>query len=477
MFNIPPDTCPFVDSQVGNEIIPYGLAMTQANSPKISSSSFAPIIVCIIDSGIDRNAADLAYLNASKTKQQLRGCVPEDALDPGGCNLPTLQDSIGQGTAVAGIIAAKGGNNKGVAGVLPNGTDIYSVRVYDKSVGNVEGLGGDRMRAYTVCEGHLRGRIAATGDPYRMVVLVNIATPEPYEPQEGYFSEQDWLSTASTADDIMFVAPGTAIAPAAAPATAGGRDGQADVYPAKLQGVLSVGAVDCKGAAAASSSMPAWINITAPGVDVLSITPSRSSSQAALLTIAKPQPSSGSSSGFSSKLQASCLLKLQSGEAKHWTGNACIPPKCSQNSICVVDTPNPQAPSGAVCLATLVVSATAPAVFSNIQNCSGSAPPLFWLKNGQWLQDLVKKGTQPVLSVTLSSAVEYKTGPAYAAAYVAGAAARLWAAAPSCNASQITSALTSTTKGMLLQTQAAFNVLQKQPCFKAPPIKSRAVLG
>ncbi len=79
---------------------------------------------------------------------------------------------------------------------------------------------------------------------------------------------------------------------------------------------------------------------------------------------------------------------------------------------------------------------------------------------------------------------EYRDGTSLAVPYVTGGAARVWAAFPRCNASELTSALTGTAKDLgpkgrdnqyghgLLQLEAAYKWLAARPCAKAAPLPS-----
>lgn len=134
------------------EYMPYGISQIQADSTKLPSSiDKSGVMVCIIDSGIDAGHPDLQG-------NSLDGCKYEDAFAPGGCPFKWSEDYISHGSHVAGTIAAKK-DGQGLIGVIPNGAELYIVRVFNDSgdVNQGQGLvyGGTLILAFTQCEGRL----------------------------------------------------------------------------------------------------------------------------------------------------------------------------------------------------------------------------------------------------------------------------------------------------------------------------------
>ena len=83
------------------------------------------VLVAVIDSGVDLTHPDLA--------RQLVLRPGADLADPDGCSSSACvddgaQDTEGHGTAVAGIIAARTGNGRGVAGIAPDAR-ILPIRI------------------------------------------------------------------------------------------------------------------------------------------------------------------------------------------------------------------------------------------------------------------------------------------------------------------------------------------------------------
>ena len=90
---------------VSAETLPYGIPMVQA--PQLSDAAAGEVLVCIIDSGYSGGHPDLPH------GPQVQGYD-----DAGTGNWDSDENS--HGTHVAGTIAAVGGNDLGVLGVLPN---------------------------------------------------------------------------------------------------------------------------------------------------------------------------------------------------------------------------------------------------------------------------------------------------------------------------------------------------------------------
>ena len=86
------------------------------------STGIPEVLVGVVDSGIDGTHEDLVDVIHSDLHRNFLGEVLIEE------SIPT--DTLGHGTSVAGIIGAKGDNNKGVAGVCWN-TKLVSLKVID----------------------------------------------------------------------------------------------------------------------------------------------------------------------------------------------------------------------------------------------------------------------------------------------------------------------------------------------------------
>ncbi|MGH2603352.1 MAG: S8 family serine peptidase, partial [Dehalococcoidia bacterium] len=103
-------------------------------------------IVAVLDSGVDYNHPDLAGQVLPLGCDQFRtGCVAGDGRAP--------LDTIGHGTHVAGIIAAKTNNGTGVASVTGGRASILAVRLSARATSSVNGADALRGVVYAVDHG------------------------------------------------------------------------------------------------------------------------------------------------------------------------------------------------------------------------------------------------------------------------------------------------------------------------------------
>ncbi|MEU5850530.1 type VII secretion-associated serine protease mycosin [Saccharopolyspora shandongensis] len=181
------------------------------------------VVVAVVDSGVDPNSPQLAG-------SVLAGKAVSGAAD---------SDCSGQGTFVAGIIAAKQVHGIGFAGIAPEAR-ILPVRVLDG-----QGNGDPAALAKGI-------RIAA--DSGARVINVSTTTSQPsadLESAVAYARSRDALVVA---------------------AAKGGEDGSV-TYPAAYPGVLAVGAVNETGQPGAYAETGASVELVAPGEGVVSIGP------------------------------------------------------------------------------------------------------------------------------------------------------------------------------------------------------------
>jgi hypothetical protein len=209
------------------------------------------VLICLISSGIIASSPFLSH-------NTLGGCSREDRLDPGGCILPwdSPADNKGnwkrRGTQLAAIMAATGSADPRIRGVISEKAELYVVPV-NLANGAVEpganSTGGtSRLRAYSACEGRLRGLqaqdyglIPPAPSKWRMVMLVDVDQAKPTSEVGGDFptSEAAWFAAATqqsqgAPDDILVVAP------------AGDDRNQLQVaFPAAIKQVMAVAAYGC----------------------------------------------------------------------------------------------------------------------------------------------------------------------------------------------------------------------------------------
>lgn len=187
----------------------------------------AGVVVAVLDSGVDGTHPDLA----GKVLAGVDATVSPPAPIPAGAN----SDTVGHGTAVAGIIAAGRDDGVGIAGVAP-GARILPVRVGDSN--------GITTAAF------LRGMNAARE---RGAKVINLSFGGcGYDP-----AEQAAIDAAAAGGALVVAAAGN-LAP--------GHEGEpVTVYPAAYGNVIAVGATTRDDDHAAYSVTGPFVDVSAPG--------------------------------------------------------------------------------------------------------------------------------------------------------------------------------------------------------------------
>lgn len=196
----------------------------------------AGVTVAVIDSGVDRRHPQLAGRVLDGT----------DLLDPGGDG---SRDCAGHGTGVASIIAAAPRDGTAFRGLAP-GARILPVRVSEQQV----------------VEGRESGRTVSAGDFARAVRWA-----------VDHDADVLNLSVVLYADDpAVRAAIGYAVDRDVVVVAAAGNlhdAGDPRPYPAAYDGVLGVGAIGADGARAPFSQTGPYVDLVAPGSDVLMAAP------------------------------------------------------------------------------------------------------------------------------------------------------------------------------------------------------------
>lgn len=204
--------------------------LDQINVPEAwpRSTGSAGMVVAVIDSGVDLTHPDLDDVNVVYPRNEI-------------WNNTDVTDDLGHGTHVAGTIFAETDNGTGIAGIAPS-SSLMPIKVLDEfGFGNVS----DVLDAVDWARTHGAD-------------IINLS-----------------LGGSLTPEQVALVQPTFTVARSAGILTvaASGNSGTRLVeYPAALQGVVSVGAVDSTDALADFSSFNRGVDITAPGVDTLSTT-------------------------------------------------------------------------------------------------------------------------------------------------------------------------------------------------------------
>ena len=206
-----------------------------------------PIIVGVIDTGIDWNHLDFAWDNLWRNEDEIPGNGIDDDNNgfvddiigwnfTGENNRPW--DNDGHGTFVAGIIAATHGNDAGIDGISPNARIMVL-----KALNNF-----GRTRASYVAQAIVYG--ADNG-----ARILNLSVTGPGFPKVV----QDAVDYAVSKGVLIIMAAGNRA------------EDIADALPARLRRVMTVAATGPDDKRAAFSNVGSAINIAAPGVDVVSL--------------------------------------------------------------------------------------------------------------------------------------------------------------------------------------------------------------
>jgi membrane-anchored mycosin MYCP len=198
----------------------------------------AGVTVAVVDSGVDASHPQLSG-------QVLRGT---DHLDRGGDG---RLDCVGHGTAVASIIAAKPVDGVAFRGLAP-GVRILPVRISEQQV--IEGRESGRTVSAARFAASIRGAVDAGADVINLSVVLYQDNP----------AVRAAIAHAVARDVVVVAAVGNLH-----------ENGDPRPYPAAYEGVLGVGAIGPDGVRQGFSQVGAYVDLVAPGGDVLVAAPSR----------------------------------------------------------------------------------------------------------------------------------------------------------------------------------------------------------
>ena len=224
------------------ESTPYGIGLVQAN--QVSDTNAANQKVCVIDSGYDIAHVDLPATNVTGT-------------DFGTATGPWDQPGDSHGTHVAGTIAAIGGNDEGVVGVLPGqNLPLHIVKIFDDN--------GEWTSASNLIAGVDFCRNAGA-------TVINMSLGGP-----SFSTSENNAFNAAYDAGVLSIA-------------AAGNDGDNSFgFPASYDNVISVGAVNESRAIAGFSQFNYQVELSAPGVSVASTVPGNGYSNFSGTSMASP---------------------------------------------------------------------------------------------------------------------------------------------------------------------------------------------
>lgn len=196
----------------------------------------AGVTVAVVDSGVDRRHPQLAGRVLGGT----------DLLDPGGDG---TRDCVGHGTGVASIIAAVPHDGSGLRGLAP-AARILPVRVSEQQV--VDGQGTGRTVAPDDFARAIRWAVDNNADVVNLSVVL----------YADHTAVRDAVGYALARDVVVVAAVGNLHG-----------NGDPRPYPAAYEGVLGVGAIGADGVRADFSQVGSYVDLVAPGSDVLMAAP------------------------------------------------------------------------------------------------------------------------------------------------------------------------------------------------------------
>lgn len=376
---------------------PYGVPMVQAPTLVSTGADGTGIKVCIIDSGIKADHEDFAGISMT-------------GYASAGQSWST--DTCGHGTHVAGTIAAAN-NSLGVVGVSPGKVSLHIVKVFD---------GADCAWTY-----------AST--------LVN-AAQNCQSAGAKIISMSLGGGTSSATENTAFTNLNNAgILSIAAAGNAGNTTMS---YPASYSSVMSVAAVDSAKALATFSQRNSQVEISAPGVGVLSTYPITSGS--VNVGTASYMATALTDSPAAVSLAGGLVNGGRCTAPGTWTGLTVL---CERGDVAFSDKVlNVQAGGGRAAIIYNNVSGgfggTLNGVATTIPSVSISQ------EDGQELiaTRLGKSATVDSRSLTNANGYAYLDGTSMATPHVSGVAAIVWSAKTTATNTEVRNALTSTAEDL-----------------------------
>ena len=230
----------------------YSLEITEAlraySELKFGENS---VWVGILDSGTNGNHEDLKYENGERVVKILKtafgGSTGKEIVEDYTGNTDTEIEYGGHGTHCTGSICAIGNNNKGIAGVAWKNVKLASYKVLKDGSGYAWSIYDSLKHFVDTVRGEVSEQEQAT-------IPVNMSLG------------------GHTISTFAVEALNYALSKGVLPIVANGNEGQfLPFYPAACPGVLSVGASGTDDKRAVFSNVGSWLNVVAPGQDIISL--------------------------------------------------------------------------------------------------------------------------------------------------------------------------------------------------------------
>ena len=402
------------------QTMPYGIPMVQAN--QVSDSNAGAITLCIIDSGIDQNHEDISG-------NQLDGTS-----DSGTGNWFT--DENHHGTHVAGTIAALN-NSLGVQGVNPGGhLNLHIIKVFDAS-----------GWAYS------SGLVAALDrcdDAGATVINMSLGGPLKSRTEDRAFADADNRGILSVA--------------------AAGNDGNTrHSYPASYNAVVSVAAIDSAKVVADFSQQTSQVELSGPGVGVLSTVP-MGSAQTAAVTVGVNAVAAAAMEGSPLASVSGNLVNCGLGDSVcNANGQVCL---ISRGSVSFADKVlNCQSGGG---IGAIIYNNVAGDLYGTLGGVATTIPSV-GVSDTSGAELLTQLGLVASVDVTADH-YAYFSGTSMATPHVAGVAALVWSQHLNCSNKEIRAVLRATAEDLgpagrddaygygLVQAKAASDYISANGC-------------
>ncbi len=379
------------------QTVPYGIPMVQAPEAWAAGGDGTGILVCVIDSGVNANHEDLGNITGGY---------------PTGWN----SDTCGHGTHVAGSIAALN-NSTGVVGVAPN-VSFYMVQVFS---------GSSCGWSYSSTLVDAANRCAQQGTSLGKRVVINMSLGG----GGSSTTESNAFQSLYDSGNVLSIA-------------AAGNDGNSTMsYPASYSSVVSVAAIDANKAKADFSQYNSAVELSAPGVGILSTMPftdaSVSVAGSSYMVAAMDGTFQGSRSG-------ALVDGGRCASAGAWSGKVVL---CERGDIAFADKMTNVQNGGGV--AAIIYNNVSGGFGGTLNGASSTIPTVSMSQeDGQYLVGNQIGSTAAVSTVMQSPASGYGSmdGTSMATPHVAGAAAAVWSSNPTATAAEVRAALTSTAEDL-----------------------------
>ncbi len=380
-------TSPSKKPYLPGQLVPYGIQMVQAD--QLPDSNAGNRTLCIIDSGIDRAHEDLAGIPAAGLYDRGTGWW--------------YTDENHHGTHVAGTIAAVNNNGVGVVGVNPNKhLHLYIVKVF----------GADGW-AYSSTLAKAAYQCGANG---ANVISMSLGGGSPSYTEQRAF---DRLA----ANGVLSVA-------------AAGNAGDSSIsYPAGYASVMMVGALDETRTWASFSQFNSKVEISAPGVLVLSTVPMGTGSEPSLV-VGNKTYAPGTMEGSPKTSASAPLADFGIGD----TVNAAVAGKVcliARGSITFATKVANCQSSGGV---GAVVYNNAAGSFNGTLGTTVTSIPSVTASDTEGASLRNQLGQDATVSVKAIN-YAYYDGTSMATPHVSGVAALVWSYFPACTGKQIRASL------------------------------------